>query len=84
MLSILSHLRYSWLLYELNSSDETRLIQKNLDMRTMVLEGSLATYRRGGLGFERLVQEYLSTHVAILQCEEEISQLKTAKNASGL
>ena len=44
----------------------------------MALEGSLAIYQRGGLGIERLVQEYLSTHVAILQCEEEISQLKTA------
>ena len=52
-------------------------------MRTTALDGSLARYRRGGLGFERLVQEYLSTHVAILQCEEEISQLKNAKNPSG-
>lgn len=53
-------------------------------MRTVSLEASIARYLQGGEGFEKLVHEYLSTHVAILQCEEEIDQLKQVKAGSAV
>lgn len=52
------------------------MIEKNLANRIIFLEKSLASYQEAGEGFEKLVQEYLNTHVAILQCEEEIDRLK--------
>jgi hypothetical protein len=57
------------------------LIERNLEKRTLFLEKSLARYQEAGEGFEKLVQEYLSTHVAILQCEEEIDRLKRVHSA---
>jgi hypothetical protein len=55
-------------------------IQTNLELRSQSLERSLSKYRLGGKEFEKIVQDYLRTHLAILSCEEEIEGLKAAKS----
>ena len=45
------------------------------------METSLERYGSAGPEYERIVKEYLRTHVSILRCEEEIEELKDAKNA---
>jgi len=48
------------------------------------LERSLLRYRQGGPAIENVVQEYLRAHLAILQCEQEIEELKAAKAQRGI
>jgi hypothetical protein len=54
-------------------------IQKNLETRSEYLEGTFEKYRQGGNEYEKIVKEYLRTHVSILRCEEEIEDLKAAR-----
>ena len=37
-------------------------------------------YNSAGPEYEKIVKEYLRTHVSILRCEEEIEELKAAKS----
>jgi hypothetical protein len=55
-------------------------IQTNLEMRCQSLERSLSKYQRGGRDFEKIVQDYLRVHLAILSCEEEIEGLEAVKS----
>jgi hypothetical protein len=57
-----------------------RSIQTNLEMRIQSQERSLSKYRQGGTEFEKIAQEYLRTHLAILSCEDEIADLDVAKS----
>jgi hypothetical protein len=60
--------------------DETRSIQENLVARSEFLEKSLERYNSAGPEYEKIVKEYLRTHVSILRCEEEIEELKAANS----
>jgi hypothetical protein len=61
---------------------EIRLIQKNLNARSAALERSLIEYQQRGEDFERLLQEYLRAHVALVECEQAIDELSAAKAGS--
>ena len=61
-----------------NNREQIDLIQNNLEMRAVTLEKSFAKYKQGGQAFEKIVQEYLRIHLAILQCNEEIEELASA------
>ena len=45
------------------------------------MEGTFERYQQGGSEYEKIVKEYLRTHVSILRCEEEIEDLKVARSS---
>ena len=82
VLSLLYRIKYSpspfpW--YEIDIRSETTSIQENLISRREFLEKSLERYSSAGPEYEKIVKEYLRTHVSILRCEEEIEELEGRK-----
>jgi hypothetical protein len=63
---------------------EIELIQKNLKARNVALERSYTDYQQRGEGFEKLLQEYLRAHVALVECEQAIDELSAAKASSNV
>lgn len=80
MILLLRHIRLPSASRILISREQIQLTQKNLESRAIILDKSFARYRQGGPAYERIVQDYLRIHLAILQCEEDIEELS---NASG-
>jgi hypothetical protein len=60
----------------LTCREQSSLIKFNLGHRVGQLRASLTEYTIAGAGLERLVDEYLRTHVAIVRCDDECQELR--------
>lgn len=80
VLSTLKRIKYIPSNRNVNGRNETQSIQENLIARGEYLEKSLERYNSAGPEYEKVVKEYLRTHVSILRCEEEIEELKAANS----
>jgi hypothetical protein len=62
---------------------EMALIQANLEIREQSIRESIARYHACGERFQRIADEYLALHSAVVQCEKEIDRLLHLQSTSG-